>query len=69
MLLVVIGMLYVASVPWYRETGAPVELVWGLPNWVAVALACYVAVAVLNCAAWLLTDMPDEAPRDGDGSS
>ena len=61
-LLLAIGVLYVASVPWYRETGAPVSYVWGLPDWVAVALACYVVVAVLNSLAWLLTDMSDTPP-------
>jgi hypothetical protein len=59
-LLVAIAVLYVVSVPWYRETGAPVGYVWGLPDWVAVALGCYVLVAVLNSLAWLLTDMGDE---------
>ncbi len=37
----------------------------GLPDWVAVAVLCYVAAAVLNAAAWLLTDVPDAS--DGDG--
>ena len=63
-LLLAIGVLYVVSVPWYRETGAPVSYVWGLPNWVAVALACYVVVAVLNGLAWLLTDISEEPPPD-----
>jgi hypothetical protein len=39
--------------------------VWlGLPDWVAVALLCYAAVAVLNSLAWLLTDVPDRDGRD-----
>ena len=38
----------------------------GLPDWVAVALLCYAAVAVLNSLAWLLTDVPD---RDESGES
>lgn len=62
-----IAALYVLSVPWYRQTGAPVSLLLGLPDWVAVALGCYVAVAVLNSLAWLLTDMPDERPGAGRG--
>ena len=32
---VVIGLLYVISVPWYRETGAPLRIWLGLPDWVA----------------------------------
>ena len=61
-ILLAIGVLFVFSVPWYRETGAPVEIVWGLPAWVAVALACYVGVAILNAIAWLIAETPDESP-------
>ncbi len=65
MLLVLIVLLYVISVPWYRESGAVPSLVLGLPDWVAVALGCYVGVAILNSLAWLLTDVrdPDEDVR------
>jgi hypothetical protein len=61
-LLIAIAVLYVLSVPWYRETGADVAFVFGLPDWVAVALGCYVLVAVLNSLAWLLTEVPEESP-------
>ena len=47
-LLAVIAGLYVVSIPWYREPAAPVAFWWGLPDWVAVALGCYVAIALLN---------------------
>jgi hypothetical protein len=60
-LLVAIGVLYVFSIPWYRAEDAPLRLVLGLPDWVAVALGCYAAVAVLNSIAWLLTDVRDDA--------
>lgn len=60
-LLLAIGVLFVLSVPWYRETGAPVGVVWGLPDWVAVALCCYIGVAILNGVAWWMTDMPDDS--------
>ncbi len=59
-LFLAIGALFIVSVPWYRETGAPVEIVWGLPDWVAVALGCYIGVAILNGVAWLITETPDE---------
>lgn len=62
-LLALIGLLYLASVPWYRATDAPLRIVFGLPDWVAVAIGCYVAVAFLNAIVWLLTTIPDE-PRD-----
>ena len=56
-----IGLLYVASVPWYRDADAPLRIVFGLPDWVAVAIGCYAAAACLNAAAWLLRDSADEA--------
>jgi hypothetical protein len=40
-------------------------LVFGLPDWVAVALGCYLAVAILNALAWLLTDIPERAETRG----
>lgn len=58
-LLATIAVLYLVSVPWYRDTDAPLQIVFGLPDWVAVAIACYVAVAVLNAIAWQLTEIPD----------
>ena len=65
-LLVLIGALYLLSVPWYRPTQSEVGVHLGLPDWVALALCCYVAVAVLNALAWLLTDVSDEPPPDQD---
>ena len=61
-LLLCIGILFAFSIPWYRETDAPVNLIWGFPDWVAVALGCYVGVAVLNSLAWLLSEFEDELP-------
>ena len=66
--MVLIALLYVISVPWYRATGDPVEVVAGLPDWVALALACYVAVAVLNAVAWWLTEVPDAEPPEVDSA-
>ena len=57
--LATIAALYVVSVPWYRSTGDEVQVVAGLPDWVAVAVACYVGVAILNGVAWFLTEVPD----------
>lgn len=65
-LLGAIGVLYLVSVPWYRSGGEAAELVLGLPDWVAVALVCYVSVAVLNSLAWLLTDVPDSTEDEGE---
>lgn len=70
--LVVIGLLYVASVPWYRPSGAEPSLWLGLPDWVAVSVLCYVGVAIVNSVAWLNTEVPessDPLPDDeGEGA-
>lgn len=65
-LLGAIAILYVISIPWYRETAAQPGVWWGLPDWVAVAVGSYAAVAVLNALAWLLTEVPDAEPTDED---
>jgi hypothetical protein len=54
-----IGLLYILSVPWYREIEAPLRLWLGLPDWVAVALLCYVGVAIFNAVAWSMSDLSD----------
>jgi hypothetical protein len=58
-----IGLLYLASIPWYRGD-APPAMIFGLPDWVAVAILCYTAAAILNSAAWLLTDIPESVGDD-----
>lgn len=63
-LLLAIGLLYVLSIPWYRDPDAPLRLVFGLPDWVAVALGCYAGVAVLNALAWLRTEVRDESTAE-----
>jgi hypothetical protein len=55
----IIALLYIASIPWYRDSDAPLRLWFGLPDWVAVALLCYVGVAILNALAWHWTDISD----------
>ena len=64
-LLGAIGVLYVVSVPWYRDDDAPLRVWFGLPDWVAVALGCYIGVAVLNAIAWWLTDIPEAEAQPG----
>lgn len=62
-----IAVLYLVSVPWYRDANDAPSTVFGFPDWVFVAIACYVAIAVLNALAWLLTDLRDDVePGDGD---
>lgn len=63
LLLLGIGLLYLLSIPWYRQAEATPEVWLGLPDWVAVAVLCYVGVAALNTVAWLLTDVPEPPPR------
>ena len=60
-LLTAIGVLYVFSVPWYRQPDPDPPLWLGLPSWVTVALLCYAAAAVLNAFAWFWTPVDDDA--------
>jgi len=60
---------YVLSVPWYRAGDLPLTTVVGLPNWVAVALGCYVVAAALNALAWCLADVRDDAGDAKDAGS
>jgi negative regulator of sigma E activity len=64
-LLTLIAVLYAISIPWYRDSDATPEIWLGLPDWVTVAVICYVAAAVCNAVAWLLADVRDdsEAPE------
>jgi hypothetical protein len=64
--LVAIGLLFVVSIPWYRDPGAQPAFWFGLPEWVAVAILCYIAVACLNAAAWSLTDISDSSDEGDD---
>jgi hypothetical protein len=66
LLLALIGALYVLSIPWYRSPEEAPAVLFGLPDWVALALGCYVAIAVLNAVAWELTDFSDEAEPRGE---
>jgi hypothetical protein len=59
--MIVIALLYLVSVPWYRDAEAPLRLWLGLPDWVAVALLCYVGVAMANALAWIVSDVSDDA--------
>ena len=59
-----IALLYVLSVPWYRDTQAPLRIWFGLPDWVTVALFCYAGVAAINAVAWFLSDVSDESEHD-----
>ena len=63
--MILIAVLYIISVPWYREDGAPLRLWLGLPDWVAVALVCYVGVAFVNAVAWSVADVPDSVEGSG----
>lgn len=63
-LLGLVILLYVLSIPWYREAGSAGPTIAGMPDWVAVAVACYVAAAVLNAWAWALTEIPEDDPGE-----
>jgi multidrug efflux pump subunit AcrA (membrane-fusion protein) len=63
--MILIAVLYIISVPWYREEEAPLRLWLGLPDWVAVALLCYVGVALVNAVAWSVAEIPDAVEASG----
>jgi hypothetical protein len=67
--LALVGLLFVLSIPWYRPPSETPSLLFGLPDWVAVALVCYLGVAVLNALAWALTEVADREPADPGGGS
>jgi len=62
LLLAGITVLYGISIPWYRSDDTEFKLLLGLPDWVGIALGCYVGIAVLNAVAWLLTEIPEAMP-------
>jgi hypothetical protein len=62
-------LLFALSIPWYRTSGEAALLIFGLPDWVAVALGCYLGVALLNAIAWLLTDIPERVETRGEGDT
>lgn len=59
-LLALIAVLYALSIPWYRSGDAPLRVWLGMPDWVAVALLCYVGVAIANACAWHLLDLDED---------
>jgi hypothetical protein len=68
LLLVLIGLLFAISIPWYRDADVEPSLIFGFPDWVFVSVLCYLGVAVLNAAAWMLTEIPDD-DCDDEGSA
>jgi len=66
-LLALVGVLYVVSIPWYWQAESEPRLWLGLPDWVTVALGCYLLAAILNAVAWLVTDVPDPPPDEETG--
>ncbi len=63
LLLGLLALLYGASIPWYRDSGAAPGTLLGLPDWAAVAVLCYALAALVTALLWLVTDMP-EAPAE-----
>lgn len=65
MLLGILGLLYGASIPWYRDPGATPGRLLGLPDWAAVALGCYALAALAAALLWTVTEVPE--PPTGPG--
>ncbi len=64
--LAILALLYGASIPWYRDPGAAPARLLGLPDWAAVAIACYALAAVVTALLWGVTEVP-EAPPEAPG--
>ena len=68
---VVYVLLFAASVPWYLPAGSPPRIWIGLPHWVVISLAAYLAVAVFT--AWVVAhywSVPaGEGAADGGGET
>ena len=63
---VVYVLLFAASVPWYLPAGSPPRLWLGLPHWVVISLAAYLAVA--GFTAWVVArywSVPAGPAQDG----
>lgn len=56
-------VLYGVSIPWYRESDAPLRLLFGLPDWAMVAFLCYVLAAFANAVGWYATSLADPDPE------
>lgn len=62
----VYALLFAASVPWYLPAGSPARLWLGLPHWVVISLAAYLAVALFT--AWVVArywSVPEGRPHEG----
>ncbi|MGI9283463.1 MAG: hypothetical protein ACR2PX_28095 [Endozoicomonas sp.] len=46
-------LLLIISVPWYRTPGSDPNIYLGMPDWVILALTCYVLVIFINLLLWL----------------
>ena len=63
-------VLFAASVPWYLPAGGPLRIWLGLPHWVVISLAAYLAVAMFT--AWVVASywsVPADPARGGAESS
>ncbi len=58
-----IAVLLVIAFPWYREADRPPVFWWGLPDWLVVAVCCFVGIAILNAYAWWRADWDDTTPE------
>tara|TARA_B100000029_G_C16916558_1_gene719768 strand:+ start:151 stop:366 length:216 start_codon:yes stop_codon:yes gene_type:complete len=62
--LIGIGLLFIMAIPWFWDPNEKPEIIFGLPDWAAWSLLCFIGVAVLNAISWTFTDLDGDA---GDG--
>jgi len=63
---IIIGLLFVLSVPWYLPSDRPVALWFGLPYWVVISLSFSFAIAVFT--AWVVARYWSDEQSDGQSS-
>ncbi|WP_157674211.1 hypothetical protein [Endozoicomonas ascidiicola] len=63
-LLLLLPILLIISVPWYRDTDANTDASQqsGMPDWALIAILCYLALSIISASIWLF--FPPESSRD-----
>lgn len=51
--LILMVMLLVLSVPWYKPENSTGPGVFGFPGWVVIAFGCYILLTLVNALLWL----------------
>ena len=63
LLLSLLPILILISVPWYRDTNSEprFSLQAGIPDWVTVAIVCYLLHAIISACIWVFFPPADNS--------